>query len=97
MAESAACSAAFAYAAATAAAAGFGARHWLTWRKRVHSFLSFPYVCPEPVLVNRSFLYKWLKKYRFSHHTLVVDATRTVAGRVGLINLDVAELPDTAQ
>jgi hypothetical protein len=36
-----------------------------------HSFLSFPYVCPEPVLVKRCILYitpdKWLKKRRFSH------------------------------
>ena len=35
-------------------------------------FLSaFPYVCPQPVLVKRSFLnvmYKWLKKRRFSYH-----------------------------
>ena len=30
--------------------------------------LSFPYVCPEPALVNRSFLCrKWLREGRFPH------------------------------
>ena len=31
------------------------------------AFLSFPYVCPEPVLVKSSFLYKNGAKARFSH------------------------------
>jgi hypothetical protein len=33
--------------------------------QKSHSFLSFPYVCPEPVLVQCSFLYrvfKWRRK-----------------------------------
>ena len=34
-------------------------------KKTVVSFLSFPYVCPEPVLVKRSFLYKMAQKTRF--------------------------------
>jgi hypothetical protein len=29
----------------------------VTPKKNATLFLSFPYVCPEPVLVNRSFLY----------------------------------------
>ena len=42
-------------------------RKRLRWRrpvrKRRHSFLSFPYVCPEPVLVKRSFVsIKWSKR-----------------------------------
>ena len=36
--------------------------------KNATLFLSFPYVCPEPVLVKRFvFIYKCLKKRRFSH------------------------------
>ena len=36
--------------------------------KNATLFLSFTYVCPEPVLVRISFLkYKWRKKWRFSH------------------------------
>ena len=39
----------------------------LTLRKTA-LFLSFPYVCPEPVLVKCSFfIYKWLKKTVFTH------------------------------
>jgi hypothetical protein len=35
--------------------------------KKTGSFLSFPYVCPEPVLVKGAFyICKWLKKTRFA-------------------------------
>ena len=35
-----------------------------------HYFLNFSYGYPEPVLVKCIFIYKWRKKWRFSHRTL---------------------------
>jgi hypothetical protein len=43
-------------------------------RKR-HSFLSFPYVCPEPVLAKSSFLYKNGAKMAFSYLAAVLSST----------------------
>jgi hypothetical protein len=49
-----------------------------------HSFLSFPYVCPEPVLVKDAFKHKWRKKWRVSHRlcALLHDRPRILPDEV---------------
>jgi hypothetical protein len=40
------------------------------WCEKQHLFLSFPYVCPEPVLAKSSlYIYKWLKSAVFRRIT----------------------------